>query len=55
MIFEGTILENMTLYREGAAEQAIAIAASLGLREIIFEVSDGLDTYRQLRRNENLI
>ena len=46
VIFEGTILENMTLYREGeAAEQAIAIAASLGLGEIISKFPDGLDTY----------
>ena len=36
----------MSLYREGeAAEQAIAIAASLGLGEIISKFPDGLDTY----------
>ena len=46
VIFEGTILENMTLYREGAAtEQAIAIAEKLGLGEIISKLPDGLDTY----------
>lgn len=46
VIFEGTILENMTLYREGAAtEQAMEIAAKLGLGEIISKLPDGLDTY----------
>lgn len=46
VIFEGTILENMTLYREGeAAEQALELAAKLGLGEIISRLPDGLDTY----------
>ncbi len=46
VIFEGTILENMTLYREGeAAEQAIKLAAELGLGEIVSKLPDGLDTY----------
>ncbi|MCB1842325.1 MAG: ATP-binding cassette domain-containing protein, partial [Halioglobus sp.] len=46
VIFEGTILENMTLYREGrAAEQAMQLAAKLGLGEIISKLPDGLDTY----------
>jgi len=46
VIFEGTILENMTLYREGlAAEQAIEIAGKLGLGEIVSKLPDGLDTY----------
>ncbi|MDX1734654.1 MAG: ATP-binding cassette domain-containing protein, partial [Halioglobus sp.] len=46
VIFEGTILENMTLYREGeAAEQAMHLAARLGLGEIISKLPDGLDTY----------
>ncbi len=45
-IFEGTILENMTLYREGeAVEQAIELAAKLGLGEIVSKLPDGLDTY----------
>jgi len=46
VIFEGTILENMTLYREGeAVEQAIELAGILGLSEIISKFPDGLDTY----------
>jgi ATP-binding cassette subfamily C protein LapB len=46
VIFEGTILENMTLYREGKAiDQAIKIAEALGLGEIISKFPDGLDTY----------
>lgn len=46
VIFEGTILENMTLYREGAAiDQAIKIAEKLGLGEIVSKFPDGLDTY----------
>lgn len=46
VIFEGTILENMTLYREGkAVDDAIAIAAKLGLGEIVSKLPDGLDTY----------
>jgi ATP-binding cassette subfamily C protein LapB len=46
LIFEGTILENMTMYREGeAAEQAMELASKLGLGEIISKLPDGLDTY----------
>lgn len=46
VIFEGTILENMTLYRDGqAVEQALELAAELGLGEIISKLPDGLDTY----------
>jgi ATP-binding cassette subfamily C protein LapB len=46
VIFEGTILENMTLYREGeAAEEAMELAASLGLSEVISKLPDGPDTY----------
>ncbi len=45
VLFEGTILENMTLYREGEAiDQAIELAQSLGLDEIISRLPDGLDT-----------
>ncbi len=45
VLFEGTILENMTLYREGEAiDHAIELAQSLGLDEIISRLPDGLDT-----------
>lgn len=44
-LFEGTILENMTLYREGeAVDQAIELAQALGLTEIIARLPKGLDT-----------
>jgi len=45
ILFEGTILENMTLYREEQAiEQAIELAEQLGLDEIIARLPEGLDT-----------
>ncbi len=45
ILFEGTILENMTLYREGeAVHQAIELARALGLDEIISRMPEGLDT-----------
>lgn len=45
LLFEGTILENMTLYREGeAVEQAIELSKILGLDEIITRLPSGLDT-----------
>ena len=45
ILFEGTILENMTLYREGnAIEQALELAKLLGLEEIIARLPNGLDT-----------
>jgi len=45
ILFEGTILENMTLYREGeAVEQAIELSKVLGLEEIIAQMPQGLDT-----------
>ncbi len=45
VLFEGTLLENMTLYREGeAVEQAIEISKVLGLNEIISKLPDGIDT-----------
>jgi ATP-binding cassette subfamily C protein LapB len=45
LLFEGTILENMTLYREGKAiEQAIELSKILGLDEIITRLPSGLDT-----------
>lgn len=45
LLFEGTILENMTLYREGnAVDQAIELSKILGLDEIITRLPAGLDT-----------
>ena len=45
ILFEGTILDNLTLYREGeAADQAIELAQMLGLGEIIASLPEGLDT-----------
>ena len=45
ILFEGTILENMTLYREGEAKaQAMELAHLLGLNEIISRLPNGLDT-----------
>jgi len=45
ILFEGTILENMTLYREGdALEQALELSKILGLEEIVARLPDGLDT-----------
>lgn len=45
ILFEGTILENMTLYREEQAiVQAIELAEQLGLDEIIARLPNGLDT-----------
>lgn len=45
VLFEGTILENMTLYREGdAIKQAVEISKILGLNEIISKLPNGLDT-----------
>jgi len=45
ILFEGNILENMTLYREGEAiEQAIELSRLLGLEEIITRLPSGLDT-----------
>ncbi len=44
-LFEGSILDNMTLYREGqAVDQAIELAKVLGLSEIIATLPKGLDT-----------
>ncbi|WP_432471940.1 peptidase domain-containing ABC transporter [Amphritea sp. HPY] len=45
ILFEGTILENMTLYREGSAlQQALELSKVLGLEEIVARLPDGLDT-----------
>lgn len=45
LLFEGTILENMTLYREGKAiEEAVELSKILGLDEMITRLPAGLDT-----------
>ncbi len=45
ILFEGTILENMTLYREGdAIAQAVELSRMLGLDEIVSRLPEGLDT-----------
>jgi ATP-binding cassette subfamily C protein LapB len=45
MLYEGTILENMTLFREGEAlDQAMELSRELGLDEIIARMPEGLDT-----------
>lgn len=45
MLFEGTILENMTLFREGwAIDEAVALTRAIGLEEAIRLMPDGLDT-----------
>ncbi len=44
-LFEGTILENMTLYREGdVIDHAMDLSQKLGLEEIISRLPNGLDT-----------
>lgn len=44
-LFEGTILENMTLYREGGIiDHALDLSQKLGLEEIISRLPNGLDT-----------
>ena len=45
VIYEGSILENMTLFRDGEAiRNAIALANLLGLTELIAKLPAGLDT-----------
>jgi ATP-binding cassette subfamily C protein LapB len=45
VLFEGSILENMTLYREGEAKaEALELANFLGLDTIISRLPNGLDT-----------
>ncbi len=45
VLFEGTILENMTLFRQGEIiDQAMELAHLLGLNEIIGRLPHGLDT-----------
>lgn len=46
VLVEGTILENMTLYREGqATKDAIEISKLLGLEKILSNLPNGLDTF----------
>ncbi len=46
VLVEGTILENMTLYREDeATEDAIELSRLLGLEEIVSRLPNGLDTF----------
>jgi len=46
VLVEGTILENMTLYREDeATKDAIALSKTLGLEKIISNLPNGLDTF----------
>ena len=45
VIFEGTILENMTMFREGVAiDRALEVSDKLGLTQVIMRLQDGLDT-----------
>ncbi|MEQ8230728.1 MAG: ATP-binding cassette domain-containing protein [Gammaproteobacteria bacterium] len=45
MMFEGTILENMTMFREGwAIDEAIEISRAIGLDQAIRAMPQGLDT-----------
>ena len=45
VIFEGTILDNLTMFREGpVVERALRIADKIGLSEVIMRLPDGLDT-----------
>ena len=44
-LFEGSVLENMTLYREGdSVDQAIELARLLGLDQTLMRLPNGLDT-----------
>ncbi len=45
IIFDGTILDNLTMFREGAAvDRAIEIANKIGLTGVLMRLPDGLDT-----------
>ena len=45
VLFGGTLLENMTLFREGhAIDQAMELSEKLGLEETITRLPEGLDT-----------
>lgn len=45
VIFDGTILDNLTMFREGpAVDRAIEIANKIGLTEVVMRMPEGLDT-----------
>ena len=45
LLFEGSILENMTLYRDGiAVDEAIHLSRLVGLNDTIAKLPHGLDT-----------
>lgn len=45
VIFEGTVLDNMTMFREGVAiDRAIDVANRIGLTQVIMRLPEGLDT-----------
>ncbi|MFK8028575.1 MAG: peptidase domain-containing ABC transporter [Gammaproteobacteria bacterium] len=45
VIFEGTILDNLTMFREGTAvDRALEIANKIGLTEVVMRLPEGLDT-----------
>lgn len=55
VIFEGTILENMTMFREGSAiDRAIEVATSIGLTQVIMRMPQGLDTRLSGNNNDSL-
>mgnify|MGYP003642061963 CR=1 FL=1 len=46
VIFDGTILDNLTMFREGqAVDRAIEIANKIGLTEVVMRLPEGLDTH----------
>lgn len=55
VIFEGTILENMTMFREGVAvDRAIEVARKIGLIQVIMRLPQGLDTRVSGNNNDSL-
>ena len=55
VIFEGTILENMTMFREGVAvDRALEVAKKIGLSEVIMRLPEGLDTRVSGTNNDSL-
>ena len=55
VIFEGTILENMTMFREGViVDRALEISNKLGLTQVIMRLPEGLDTRVSGTSNDTL-